>query len=195
MPKEYSLDKEPPNRQRRPHLAQGDDWIREFLKGAVVGHVATRWDEQPFITPVNFWYDPERHEIYFHSNIVGRLRANADRYPEVCFEASRHGRLLPSNVALEFSIQYESVIAFGKVRIIEDDQEKRRALYGLIEKYFPTMQPGEHYRPITDQELKRTSVYAIAIESWSGKRNWKERADQSEEWPALGDEWFLPAPV
>jgi len=194
MPKKYSLDKEPPNRHRRPHLAQGDEWIREFLNAEVVGHVATRWDEQPFITPVNFWYDPERHEIYFHSNIVGRLRANADRHPEVCFEASRHGRLLPSNVALEFSIQYESVVAFGKIRIIEDDQEKRRALYGLIEKYFPAMQPGEHYRPITDQELKRTSVYSIAIESWSGKRNWKERADQSEEWPALGDEWFLQAP-
>jgi hypothetical protein len=193
MPKGYRLNKNPPNRQRRPHLAQGEEWIRDFLKSAVVGHIATRWDEQPFITPVNFWYDSERHEIYFHSNIVGRLRANADRHREVCFEASRHGRLLPSNVALEFSIQYESVIAFGKIRILEDDQEKRRALYGLIEKYFPGMRPGEHYRPITDQELKRTSVYAIAIESWSGKRNWKERADQSEEWPALGEEWFFQA--
>ncbi|MCQ3974163.1 MAG: pyridoxamine 5'-phosphate oxidase family protein, partial [Anaerolineae bacterium] len=26
--------------------------------------------------------------------------------------------------------------------------------------------------------------------SWSGKRNWAERADQSDEWPALGEEWF-----
>jgi len=33
--------------------------------------------------------------------------------------------------------------------------------------------------------LKRTSVYAIRVESWSGKQNWPERADQSDEWPAL----------
>jgi hypothetical protein len=190
MPTDYNLDFTSPNHQRRPHLAQDDDWIREFLRQAQVGHVATRWDEQPFITPTNFWYDPVRHEIYFHSNIAGRVRANAERHPEACFEVCKSGKLLPSNVALEFSIQYESVIAFGKIRVLEDDLDKRRALTGLIEKYFPGMKPGEQYRPITDQELRRTSVYAIAIESWSGKRNWKEQADQGEEWAPLGEEWF-----
>ena len=100
-------------------------------------------------------------------------------------EASEYGRFLPSNVALEFSIQYQSAIVFGKIRVIEDADEKRHALYGLISKYFPGMQPGQEYRPITDGELKRTSVYAIAIESWSGKRNWAERAEQSDEWPRL----------
>jgi nitroimidazol reductase NimA-like FMN-containing flavoprotein (pyridoxamine 5'-phosphate oxidase superfamily) len=65
-----------------------------------------------------------------------------------------------------------------------------RILYGLIAKYFPRMSPGEEYRPITEQELERTSVYAIAVDSWSGKRNWKERAEQSEDWAPLGDEFF-----
>jgi nitroimidazol reductase NimA-like FMN-containing flavoprotein (pyridoxamine 5'-phosphate oxidase superfamily) len=108
----------------------------------------------------------------------------------VCFEASEYGKLLPANTALEFSIQYESVVVFGKIRIIEDEVEKKAALYGLIAKYFPQMTPGVHYRPITEPELKRTSVYAIAIDSWSGKRNWKERAEQSEAWAPLGEEWF-----
>jgi hypothetical protein len=48
-----------------------------------------------------------------------------------------------------------------------------------------TLTAGQEYRPITDQELKRTSVYAIVIESWSGKRNWPGEAEQSEEWPRL----------
>jgi nitroimidazol reductase NimA-like FMN-containing flavoprotein (pyridoxamine 5'-phosphate oxidase superfamily) len=77
------------------------------------------------------------------------------------------------------------VIIFGKVRVLEDAEEKRRALYGLIGKYYPTLTAGKEYRPITDQELKRTSVYAIAIESWSGKRNWAEQAEQSDDWPPL----------
>lgn len=190
MPKDYSLDKTPANAQRREKYAQDEAWIKDFLQRARIGHIATRWGEQPFITPTTFWYDGGSHEIYFHSNIVGRVRANSERFPEVCFEAFEVGKPLPSNVALEFSIQYESVIAFGKIRVLEDFAEQRRALYGLIGKYFPRMVSGDHYRPITEAELKRTSVYAIAIESWSGKRNWKERAHQSDEWPALSEEWF-----
>ena len=190
MAKDYSLDKTPGNAVRRVDHACDDDWTRDFLIQAQIGHVATRWDDQPFITPVNFWYDPERHEIYFHTHLTGRLRANSERDEKVCFEASKFGEFLPSNVALEFSMQYESVVAFGKIRVLEDNEDRRRALYGLIAKYFPEMKPGEHYRPITGMELKRTTVFAIAIESWSGKRNWKERADQSQDWQPLGDEWF-----
>jgi len=188
MPKNYDLDHTPANAQRRPQNACDDDWVGRFLAEAQVGYIATRWDEQPFITPSTFCYDPARHEIYFHSNIVGRVRANAERHPQVCFAASRSGGLLPSNVALEFSIQYESVIAFGMVRTLEDPAEKRIALYLLIQKYFPRLTPGQEYRPITDQELERTSVYAIAIESWSGKRNWPEQAKQSPDWPPLSAE-------
>ncbi len=188
--KDYSLHVTPANAQRRPEHVQDDTWIRDFLKRAQIGHIATRWDEQPFINPTTFWYDTERHEIIFHSNIVGRVRANSERHEQVCFEASEFGRLLPSNVALEFSIQYESVIAFGRIRILHEAEEKQRALYGLIGKYFPAMRAGQEYRPITAKELKRTSVYAIAIDSWSGKRNWAERADQSDEWPALDENWF-----
>lgn len=190
MAKSYDLSANPPAKLRRQELAQDDDWICGFLQRAQVGHVATRWDEQPFITPTTFWYDSERHEIYFHSNISGRLRANTERHPQVCFEACQSGRLLPSNVALEFSVQYEGVVAFGHIRLLHDDDDKRRALYGLIEKCFPGMQAGRHYRPIMDSELKRTAVYAIAVDSWSGKRNWPEKADQSDEWDPLGEEWF-----
>jgi len=71
-------------------------------------------------------------------------------------------------------VQYASVIAFGTVRIVEEAAEKRRALYGLLDKCFPELTVGKDYRPITDSELARTSVYAMAIESWSGKENWRE---------------------
>jgi nitroimidazol reductase NimA-like FMN-containing flavoprotein (pyridoxamine 5'-phosphate oxidase superfamily) len=190
MSKDYSLDVTPANAQRMPQHARDDDWIRVFLHRAQIGHIGTRWDDQPFITPTTFWYDEERHEIVFHSNIVGRVRANIERHNRVCFEASECGRFLPSNVALGFSVQYRSVLAFGTARIMEDPEEKRRGLYGLIGKYFPGMTAGKEYRPITVRELLRTSVYAIAIESWSGKENWKEQAGQSDEWPALGDKWL-----
>ena len=180
----------PVNQQRIAKYKQEDAWVVDFLKISKIGHIATRWDGQPFITPSTFWFDEEKNIIYFHSNIVGRVRANIERHPEVCFETSDFGRFLPSNIALEFSMQYQSVIVFGKIQIVEDLQEKKRGLYGLIDKYFPGMKPGEDYRPITENELKHTSLYAIHIESWSGKRNWKEAAVQSQEWKPLAAKWF-----
>jgi nitroimidazol reductase NimA-like FMN-containing flavoprotein (pyridoxamine 5'-phosphate oxidase superfamily) len=190
MPKDYSLDVTPANAQRLTKYARDDAWIRAYLRRAQIGHVGTRWGDQPFITPTTFWYDETRHEIAFHSNVVGRVRANVERYPQVCFETSEHGRYLPSNVALEFSLQYRSVIAFGRIRVLKAPDAKLRVLYGLIRKYFPEMSAGEEYRPITRKELAHTSVYAIAIESWSGKENWAERATQSDAWAPLADHWF-----
>jgi nitroimidazol reductase NimA-like FMN-containing flavoprotein (pyridoxamine 5'-phosphate oxidase superfamily) len=186
----YDPQHRPINLQRRPHQALDEAATRDLISRARIGHVATVWDDQPFINVSNFWYDAERHEIVFHSNLAGRVRANSEHAPKVCFEASEFGRLLPSNVALEFSLQYESVIAFGTIRVLAEPDEIRRALYGMIAKYFPAMTPGQEYRPITDEELAQTSVYAIAIESWSGKRNWVERAVQSDDWPALDAKWF-----
>jgi nitroimidazol reductase NimA-like FMN-containing flavoprotein (pyridoxamine 5'-phosphate oxidase superfamily) len=183
--KDYSLDKEPANKQRMVEYVQDDQWIIDFLKEAKIGHIATRWDDQPFITPSTFYFDEDCKEIIFHSNIVGRVRANIERHSKVCFEASEYGSFLPSNIALEFSMQYESVICFGTIRVLDDDEEKKMALYKLIKKYFPGMNPGEEYRPITDKELRQTSVYAISIEDWSGKRNWEEEAEQSDKWKAL----------
>jgi nitroimidazol reductase NimA-like FMN-containing flavoprotein (pyridoxamine 5'-phosphate oxidase superfamily) len=185
MQKNFSLEVTPPNQIQRSKYACDDDWISQFLSQAKVGHIATHWDNQPFITPNLFWYDSEHKAIYFHTNIVGRLQANVVRHPEACFEACTSGKVLPSNVAREFGFQYESVVVFGKIHQVEEVGEKRRALDGLLRKYFPKMRPGKEYRPILDQEMKPTAVFALEIESWSGKRNWKEKAKQSSEWTPL----------
>ena len=167
-----------------------DGWIRAFLQEAKVGHIATSVEGQSFINPTTFWYDEENHQIVFHSNAAGRVRSNIESNPKVSMEASELGKLLPSNVALEFSLQFRSVVIFGAARVVTNPDEARRLLYGLLHKYFPRMTAGKEYREITDKELRATSVYAIKIEAWSGKENWDERAEQSNEWTALGEEWF-----
>jgi nitroimidazol reductase NimA-like FMN-containing flavoprotein (pyridoxamine 5'-phosphate oxidase superfamily) len=191
MSRDYGLEKNRPNaHQRLPEYARGDDWIRDFLRRGRIAHIASHWDGQPFITPSTYFYDEANHRLIFHSNLAGRLRSNIERHPEVCVEVSELGRLLPSNVALEFSLQFRSVVAFGKARLIENGAEQRELLHKLIAKYFDRMEIGKDYRSATDRELKRTSVYEIRIDSWSGKENWKDRADQSDEWPALDEKWF-----
>lgn len=191
MPRNYE-NVSPSALQRLPEYQRDDDWIRAFLRQTKVGHIASaRQNGQPFLNPTTFWFDEAKHQIIFHSNVTGRIRSNIESNSRVCFETSEMGKMLPANVALEFSLQFRSVIVFGPARLVSDPQEARRVMYGLIHKYFPAMTPGREFREITDKELKRTSVYAIEIEEWSGKENWKDRADQSEEWQALDEVWFL----
>jgi nitroimidazol reductase NimA-like FMN-containing flavoprotein (pyridoxamine 5'-phosphate oxidase superfamily) len=189
MPRNYE-GQSPTTFQRRPHLAKDDIWIKSFLKEAQIGHIATSVDDQSFINPTTFWYDEENHQIVFHSHVVGRVRSNIESNPKVSIEISELGKMLPSNVAIEFSLQFRSVLAFGNARLVDDPEEAKKLLYGLIGKYFPAMSVGKEYREITAKELTATSIYAIQIEEWSGKENWAERADQSDEWPALDEKWF-----
>jgi uncharacterized protein len=191
MPRDYRLDKNLPNaHQRLPDYVRGDGWIRDFLHRGQIAHIASLWDGQPFVTPSTYFYDEAGHRLIFHSNISGRIRTNIEHHSQVCAEVSEFGRFLPSNVALEFSLQFRSVVVYGKAVILQDEQEQREVMHKLIAKYFIKMQLGKDYRPATEKELRRTSVYEIRIESWSGKENWKERADQSDQWPALDKEWF-----
>jgi hypothetical protein len=175
-------------RRKYQHRARDDRWIRDFLRTARVCTVSTAWDDMPFNNPTLFWYDEEQHRIIFHSNIMGRVRANIEHNPKVCISCEEMGKLLPSNAALEFSVQYRSVVIFGEAHVLENPEEARKALYGLIGKYFPKMRAGVEYRPITDAELRQTSVYAVTIQQWSGKENNKEMTDQIDDWEPLSED-------
>jgi len=187
MPRAYS-PAIPTQSQRLPAYTRDEAWIRAFLQRAEVGHLAHSHAEQPFVTSINFWFDAPGNRILFHGNNHGRLRSNLEHNPRICLEVSEVGRMLPANTALEFSTQYRSVMVFGRVEILVDDEQRRAALYALIHKYFPSLTPGKEFRPITDQELAHTTVYALQIESWSGKENWAEQAEQLPVWPPLPDD-------
>ncbi len=145
--------------------------IEAMLERAAFGYTAAAVDNQPFLHPSLFWYDASARRLYFHTARQGRTRENVLHNPRVCFSVAEMGRLLPADTAEGFSNEYASVIVFGRARLVEDEAEKRRGLQGLLDKYFPALVPGRDYRPITDDELARTSVFAIEIEGWSGKQN------------------------
>jgi hypothetical protein len=117
-----------------------------------------------------FVYDESRGVIYLHTARVGRTRANVDADARVCFSVSEMGRFLPADTALGFSVEYAGVVVFGRAEVAADPDEARRGLLLLLDKYFPHLKPGQDYRPITDEELARTAVYRIKIDSWSGKQ-------------------------
>ncbi len=144
--------------------------IKALLRDSQFGFIATVFENQPFIHANLFWYDEKNQRIYFHTALEGRARSNIEASPQICFSVATMGRLLPAETAIEFSTEYASVTVFGSARIADDTAEQRHGLQGLLDKYFPQLQSGVDYSPITDAELQRTSVFAMEIESWSGKR-------------------------
>lgn len=172
----------PPNRDpyapRRRDRAMDDAWIRSALDAGAYGVLATVNDGQPFLNSNLYVYDADQHCIYMHTARVGQTRRNLEGEPEgspVCFTVTAMGRLLPADEALEFSVEYSGVVVFGAGFVVEDDGEKTRGLQLLLDRYAPHLRPGQDYRPITPDELKRTAVYRIDIQRWAGKQ--KQVAD------------------
>lgn len=156
--------------RRRDRAVEDEGWIKTFLHRAPYGVLASVDGDQPFINTNLFVYDEDAHTIYLHSARHGRLRSNIEHNPRVCFSVMEMGRLLPADVALEFSLEFASVVVFGEARVIEDQETARQALQRLLDKYAPHLRPGDDYRPPVEPEIKRTSVYELRIEAWSGKK-------------------------
>ncbi|MEE9553997.1 MAG: pyridoxamine 5'-phosphate oxidase family protein [candidate division Zixibacteria bacterium] len=156
--------------RRKSRAVDDDNWIIDFLKKASYGTLATADDNQPFLNINTFVYDESENAIYFHGAQKGRTRSNIDNNSKVCYGVSNMGRLLPAKSANEFSVEYSSVIIFGRVEIVTDKIKARKGLSLLMKKYFPRYESGKDFQPVTDRDLKITSVYKIIIDEWSGKR-------------------------
>ena len=161
----------PLNLPRRIDRAKDDAWIAAFLQRVPYGILATEAQGQTFQKPTLFVYAPSDHAIYFHGATEGRLPANLQANPRASFCAAEMGRLLPADTAMEFGVEYASVVVFGTVRLLSDPGEAERALQLLLDRYFPHLQPGEDYRPIIPEELNITAVYRLDVEAWSGKED------------------------
>jgi len=159
---------------RRPDRSADEDWIRDFLHESAVGVLATVLDDQPFVNSNIFVYDEDRNAIYLHTARTGRTRDNVETASKVAFTVYETGRLLPADEALEFSIEYGGVVVFGAAYVAEDPEEAEFALQLMLDKYAPHLTPGRDYQPITADEMKRTTVFRLDIESWSGKRKFVE---------------------
>lgn len=156
---------------RRSDRAVNDEsWICTFLQRAAVGVLATVQDDQPFLNSNLFVYDEAAHVIYMHTARVGRTPAILATKRKVCFTIFEMGRLLPADEALEFSVEYSGVTVFGTAVTVTNPSEAKHGLQLLLDKYAPHLRPNVDYRGITPEELKRTAVYRINIDEWSGKK-------------------------
>ena len=161
---------------RRKDRSKDEAWIRALLHRGGVGVLATVQEGRPLPIPLNFVYDERGEVIYLHTGRKGATLENLGSGAPVALSVFEMGRFLPADEALEFGVEYASVVVFGRGSVVEDPKEAEAALILVMEKYAPHLKAGEDYRPVAPEEVKRTAVLRVDIESWSGKEK-KEAPD------------------
>lgn len=161
---------------RRKDRSKDEAWIRALLHRGGVGVLATVREGRPLPMPLNYVYDEKVEVIYLHTGEKGATLENLGRGAPVALSVFEMGRFLPADEAGEFGVEYASVVVFGRGSVVEDPTEAEAALTLLLEKYAPHLKAGEDYRPVAPEEVKRTAVLRVDIESWSGKEK-KEAPD------------------
>jgi nitroimidazol reductase NimA-like FMN-containing flavoprotein (pyridoxamine 5'-phosphate oxidase superfamily) len=160
---------------RRRDRGKDEDFIRAALRDLPWGTLAVSAGPGPPHVNTNIFVhqaDPDR--IYFHTARVGALaeavREGGQSGVPATFTAATMGRLLPADTALEFSVEYAGVTAFGRLREVPESDEATAALQAILDRYAPHLRPGRDYRAIVAEELRRTAVYRLDVEGWSGKQ-------------------------
>lgn len=149
------------------------EWIETFLDEEPMGVVGLVDDGSPYVVNQLFVYDADERAVFLHGAATGRTRSVVDRdgTVEACLTVSRMGQLIPAEMPVDFDVEYESVVVFGEISVVEGVADKRRALESIMAKFAPQLTPGDDYAPIADDSIERTSVYRIDVEGWSAKRN------------------------
>jgi hypothetical protein len=78
------------------------------------------------------------------------------------------------------SADYRSVMAFGHAKLLEDHEEKRRALVMMVDRFFPAR--TAQLRASTAQEINATSVVWMDIERASAKIRAKGVIDDDDDY-------------
>lgn len=134
----------------------------EILSDATSGTLALLGDNgYPYAVPISHVYADG--SLYFHSAVTGH-KVDAIRH---CDKASFCVIAADDVHPSEFTTYFKSVIAFGRIRIMEDEGERLRATTLLGERFNPGDASG--LRKEMDKSYARMLVLRMDIEHLTGK--------------------------
>ncbi len=140
-----------------------DLWeIEKILRKAFVCRIALCEEDKPYCVPMVYCY--EGGVIYLHSAKEGRKLDVLRRNNKVCFEVEMDVEVVTEGKPCYWTLRYRSVLGRGRAYIVEDPNEKRKALECMVDR----VSPGYRYH-FTEEELESVVVIRIEVEELSGK--------------------------
>ncbi|RUT03409.1 hypothetical protein DSM106972_050480 [Dulcicalothrix desertica PCC 7102] len=159
----------PTQRSQVKRLPQRADYelqtIYNILDEGLICYVGFVVNNQPFVIPTA--YGRINDKLYIHGSPASRMLRSLVGAIEVCVTVTLLDGLVLARSAFHHSMNYRSVVIFGKAEIVGAESEKLEALQAFTEHVVPGR--WNEVRQPTRQELQGTLVLSLPITEASAK--------------------------
>lgn len=145
--------------------SHGRDDIYAILDAGLVCQVGVVLDGRPFVIPMAYGRIGDR--LFLHGGTTSRLMKSMAVGMEVCVTVTMVDGIVLARSNFHSSLNYRSVVAFGRTRLLEDDEEKRDALAAIVDQLVAGR--AEETRDSTRNELGATHVIEVTIDEATAK--------------------------
>jgi len=152
--------------------------IDQILDEAFICHVGFAADGQPFVIPTG--YARADDDLIIHGSQASRMLRTLEQGIEVCVTVTLIDGLVLARSAFHHSMNYRSVVIFGRAQLIEDRQEKINALRTLSEHMIPGR--WDDVREPSERELQMTTVLLLPLTEASAKVRTGPPLDDEEDY-------------
>lgn len=139
--------------------------IYNILDEGLICYVGFVVNNQPFVIPTA--YGRINDKLYIHGSPASRMLRSLVGAIEVCVTVTLLDGLVLARSAFHHSMNYRSVVIFGKAEIVGAESEKLEALQSFTEHVVPGR--WDEVRQPTRQELQGTLVLSLPITEASAK--------------------------
>ncbi len=154
------------------------DLVNQILDEAFLCHVGFVVDGQPYVIPTG--YGRIGDMLYLHGSAASRMLRNLAKGIEVCVTVTLTDGLVLARSAFHHSMNYRSVVALGQARVVDDAEEKMKALKAITEQIVPDR--WDAVRGPNERELKSTLVLALPLVEVSAKVRTGPPIDDEEDY-------------
>ena len=152
--------------KRRPDRGHYDkETIYQIIDESMLCQIGFVQDGGPFVIPA--LHARRDDQLLVHGASTSRLLKHLQAGHQVSINITILNGLVLAKTVFNQSVNYRSVVLFGKGVLIEDQDEKMQALAHLTERIVPGV--WEAARKPSATELKATSIVSISIETASAK--------------------------
>jgi nitroimidazol reductase NimA-like FMN-containing flavoprotein (pyridoxamine 5'-phosphate oxidase superfamily) len=152
--------------------------VYDILDEGFVCHVAFVSDGHPVVIPTA--YGRVGDTLYLHGARASRMLKALGAGADVCVNITLVDGLVLARSAFHHSINYRSVVVFGRARVVESDEEKMEALLAFMEHVVPGR--WDEVREPSKQELDATLVLSLALDEASAKVRTGPPIDDEEDY-------------
>lgn len=152
--------------------------VNQILDEGFICHVGFIVENSPVVIPTG--YGRLGDQLYIHGSAASRMLRTLREALDVCVTVTLVDALVLARSAFHHSMNYRSVVIFGKARVVEDEDEKMKALHAFTDHVM--RRRWEESRLPTRNELRATMVLALPLDEASAKIRTGPPIDDEEDY-------------